>query len=209
MKSLLCLLGLLLAQLTARAQNPEASLSPAATPAEAPAASKVAAGFQLKYSTSYGQISFFSSTPIEDIESQNQQVAAIVDLVSGKVAFSAPMRGFHFKRHLMEEHFHENFAESDKYPRATFSGTLQSLPAGAKLKKGPQPVEVQGELTIHGVKRKIRAPGTLEIRDDQLLVTSHFAIAPADYRIEIPSLVRDNIAKSVDVKVLLTCALVP
>ena len=43
----------------------------------------------------------------------------------------------------------------------------------------------------------------------QLLLTANFALAPADYNIEIPSLVRDNIAKSVDVKVLMTCTLLP
>ncbi|MCB2410652.1 YceI family protein [Hymenobacter lucidus] len=210
-KSTLCILGVLLGPgLTAYAQAPEGQLN-ATTAATATSASArpLPAAFQLRYGTNYGQISFFSSTPIEDIESQNQQVAAVVDMVSGKVAFSAPMKGFHFKRHLMEEHFHENYAESEKYPKATFSGTLLALPAGAKLKKAPQPVEVQGVLMLHGVKRKIKVPGTLEIRDDQLLLTANFALAPADYDIEIPSLVRDNIAKSVDVKVLMTCTLLP
>ncbi|PJJ59892.1 YceI family protein [Hymenobacter chitinivorans] len=196
----------------ARAQTTELPTSPTGTASTGPAVelpSSSHSAFQLKYGTNYGQITFFSSTPIEDIESQNQQVAAMVDLVTGRVAFSAPMRAFHFKRHLMEEHFHENYAESDKYPKATFSGKLLALPAGAKLKKAPQPVEVQGFLTIHGVKRKIKVPGTLEIKDDQLLITSTFAVAPADYNIEIPSLVRDNIAKSVDVKVLLVCTQLP
>jgi hypothetical protein len=203
------LLGL---HLTAAAQaKDEVPVSATTAPpvGNAPAPAKTHDYFQLKYGTNYGQISFYSSTPIEDIESQNQQVAAIVDLVSGKVAFSVPMRSFHFKRHLMEEHFHENYAESEKFPKATFSGTILALPAGTKLKKAPQPVMVQGELTIHGVKRKVKVPGTLEIKDDQLLVTSNFPIAPADYNIEVPSLVRDNIAKSVDVKVLLVCALLP
>jgi len=190
---LLVLFALLTAAPLAQAQT-----APAATTA-APAAR------QPRYTTATGLITFFSSAPLEDIEALNSKVAAVFELGTGQLAFSMLMRDFQFKNTLMQEHFNENYAESEKYPRARFTGTLVTLPDEATLRSGPQPVYVQGVLTIHGVKRKVRVPGTLHLRDNDLVVTSKFAIAPADYKIKIPALVRNNIAKSIDVSVIMTC----
>jgi len=160
---------------------------------------------QGKYSTRAGLISFFSATLIEDIEARNSQVAAVVDMSSGQVAFTVPMKAFQFKRTLMQEHFNENYVESDKYPRATFAGKVLNFQPAATPLAGAQAVQVEGDLTIHGVKRHVKVPGTLEVKNNQLLVKSKFTVAPADYNIEIPALVRENIAKTVAVTVALTC----
>ena len=154
--------------------------------------------------TATGQTTFFSTAPIEDIEALNSRVAAIFELASGELAFSMLMRDFQFKNSLMQEHFNEKYAESEKYPRARFTGKLAAMPTEAQLWEGPQVVYVQGFLTIHGVKRKVRVPGILQLRDNDLVVTSKFSVAPADYKIKIPALVRNNIAKSIDIGVILT-----
>lgn len=177
----------------------------------APAAPGVAAGpapgaaMLQRYTTAAGQTTFFSTAPLEDIEALNARVAAIFDLSTGQLAFSMLMRDFQFKNSLMQEHFNENYAESDRYPRARFTGTLVTRPDEAALRAGPQPVYVQGLLTIHNVKRKVRVPGTLQLRGNDLIVTSKFSVAPADYRIKIPALVRNNIAKTIDISVILAC----
>ncbi|MBO2010207.1 YceI family protein [Hymenobacter negativus] len=193
--ALLFLLGLGAAG-AAHAQAP----APAAT-----AASEPTAAMLQRYTTAGGQTTFFSTAPLEDIEALNSRVAAIFDLSNGQLAFSMLMKDFQFKNSLMQEHFNENYAESDKYPRARFTGTLVTMPTEAQLRSGPQPVYVQGLLTIHNVKRKVRVPGTLQLRGNDLVVTSKFAVAPADYKIKIPALVRNNIAKSIDVSVILSC----
>ena len=179
----------------AYAQTPEAP---------APAAAPSAALLQ-RYTTATGQTTFFSSAPLEDIEALNSRVAAIFDLNSGQLAFSMLMKDFQFKNSLMQEHFNENYAESEKYPRARFTGTLLTRPDEAQLRSGPRPVYVDGVLTIHNVKRKVRVPGTLQLRGNELVVTSKFSVAPADYKIKIPALVRNNIAKSIDISVILSC----
>jgi polyisoprenoid-binding protein YceI len=161
---------------------------------------------QSKYSTRNGLITFFSGTPIEDIEARSTQTAGVMDLNTGQVAFSVTMKSFLFKRTLMQEHFNENYVESDRFPKATFSGVVVNFQPILLQQVGAQSVQVDGEMTIHGVKRKIRVPGTLELKDNQLLIRSKFSVAPADYNIEIPALVRENIAKSVEVTVTLTCA---
>ena len=119
------------------------------------------------------------------------------------------MRDFQFKNSLTQEHFNENCAESGKYPRACSTGKLAAMPTEAQLREGPQVVYVQGFLTIHGVKRKVRVPGTLQLRDNDLVVTSKFSVVPADYKIKIPALGRNNIAKSIDISVILTCPPAP
>ncbi|MBF9142699.1 YceI family protein [Hymenobacter properus] len=191
---LLLLLALLAAEPAAHAQTAPAAVAPTASTAKLP-----------RYTTATGLITFFSSAPLEDIEALNSKVAAVFELATGQLAFSMLMRDFQFKNTLMQEHFNENYAESEKYPRARFTGTLVTMPDEATLRSGPQPVYVQGVLTIHGVKRKVRVPGTLHLRDNDLVVTSKFAVAPADYKIKIPALVRNNIAKSIDVSVIMTC----
>ncbi|OON67951.1 YceI family protein [Hymenobacter sp. CRA2] len=161
---------------------------------------------QQRYTTRSASIDFFSDAPLEDISAKNTQVTAAVDLLSQQVAFVANMKEFVFPDGLMQAHFNENFVESEKFPRATFSGRILNLPENGLPAQGVVPVEVEGDLTIHGVKRHIKAPGTLEMLDKQLVAKAKFSVAPADYKIEIPSLVKEHIAKSVAITVYAVCA---
>jgi polyisoprenoid-binding protein YceI len=165
----------------------------------------VPAHAQTKYFTRTGNISFFSATPFEDIEAHNQQVGAAVDVQSGQVAFTVPMKEFKFPKSLMQTHFNENYVESEKYPKASFNGRLVSF-QNTVLDAA---VQVEGDLTIHGVTKHVRVPGTLEKQGNRLLVKSKFAVASADYNIEIPALVRSHVAKTVDVTVALACDPLP
>jgi hypothetical protein len=161
---------------------------------------------QGKYLTKTGYISFFSASIMEDIEAKNTKVAAVFDLTTGQLAFSVPVHEFQFKRTLMQEHFNENYMESEKFPKATFTGQLTNAAQVVKLlPTGGQNVEVEGQLTLHGVTHKVAVSGTLQLRDGQLVIFAYFNIAPADYAIDIPLLVREHIAKSVSVRVSLTC----
>ncbi len=164
---------------------------------------------QAKYMTRVGYVSFFSASILEDIEAKNNKVAAVVDLSAGQLAFSVPVHEFQFKRTLMQEHFNENYMESEKYPKATFSGQLANPAQVAKqLATATQNVEVEGNLTMHGVTHKVVVSGTLQLRDGQLVIFAYFNVAPADYNIDIPLLVREHIAKSVSVRVSMACDVV-
>lgn len=158
-----------------------------------------------RYLTKTGNVTFFSATPIEDIEARHAAVAAVVDVPAGQLAFSLLVTGFAFKRALMQEHFNENYLESDKFPKATFSGRFAGADAAALATPGPHAVQATGDLTMHGVTRRVSVPATLEIKNRQLLAVATFAVATADYGIEIPLLVRESIAKSIRVSVRLVC----
>src|SRR5690606_40197205 len=99
--------------------------------------------------TRTGQIYFYGSTPLESIEAYNHAVAAALDLGSGELVFQVPIRSFIFEKALMQEHFNENYMESDRYPRAEFKGKLVDSPK-EYAKSGTYSVEAEGIMTIHG-----------------------------------------------------------
>ena len=66
------------------------------------------------------------------------------------MVFRVLMKSFEFKRALMQEHFNENYVESDKYPDAMFKGKVTNLKSIDFNKDGVYPAEVEGDLTMHG-----------------------------------------------------------
>jgi len=60
---------------------------------------------------------------LEDIRAENNQAYAVIDAGKKNIAFSLLLKGFVFRKELMQEHFNENYVESDKYPKATFTGS--------------------------------------------------------------------------------------
>ena len=109
-----------------------------------------------RYITREGVISFFSSTPLEDIKAINKQVSCVLDKSTGEFAFQLPIKGFTFKNALMQEHFNESYLESDIYPKSVFKGKIIDWNA-VQLSENPTEVFIEGELTIHGIKQKKRA----------------------------------------------------
>ncbi|HRY32344.1 MAG TPA: YceI family protein [Bacteroidales bacterium] len=154
-----------------------------------------------KYITKNGKISFFSSTPIENIEAHNKQVNSALDATTGEFVFKVLMKSFAFEKALMQEHFNENYVESDKFPNATFNGKIVNLSEINFSKAGVYPVTIQGDLTIHGVTKKINEKGTVEVKDGKVNGKAKFYVKPADYNISIPKTVMKNIAESIEVTV--------
>ncbi len=148
-----------------------------------------------------GKVRFFSSAPLEDIEATNDAVAAIIDLSSGKVQVSMFIKNFEFKKALMQEHFNENYMESEKFPKSTFTGTIDNFSSYDFTKEGTYEVTITGKLTIHGVETENTLPVSIQVNKKVLTAKSVFIVKTADYKIEIPALVRDNIAKEVEVTV--------
>lgn len=149
--------------------------------------------------TKTGTISFHSHTLLEDVDAVNDNVMAVIDANKKSIAFSLLMKQFVFPRKLMQEHFNENYVESDKFPKATFSGAYAE---GADLTKdGTYPVKVNGKLTIHGVTKEVSLPATLTVQSGVIAGVTTFKLNPTDYNIEIPFLVREKIEKENTVKV--------
>jgi hypothetical protein len=164
----------------------------------------LAIGFQVsaqKYMTKNGYIGFYSKTPMEEIKADNNQVASVMDTGTGEMVFQVLIKSFHFERALMEEHFNENYLESEKYPKSTFKGKISNLSSVNFTKNGTYDVTVEGDLMIHNVTNKVTIKGTIEVLTGGLKADSKFNIVPEDYKVEIPSVVRDKIDKNLQVTV--------
>ncbi len=156
---------------------------------------------QGRFFTKNGHIDFYSHAPLEDIRANNNQVAVMLEPETGKFTFAVLIKSFEFEKALMQEHFNENYLESDEYPKSKFSGQIESYNPGDLKKEGTLNVRVSGKLTIHGVTKDVTADGTLEVKTGEIKVKSQFIVKPEDYNIKIPKAVRDNIAKEIQVNV--------
>lgn len=156
---------------------------------------------QTVYMTRNGQVSFYSKTPMENIEGVNNEVTSMIDIAKGDIVFAILVKSFRFEKALMEEHFNENYMESSKIPKATFQGKITNLAAINFSKDGSYPATVEGDLTIHGVKQKQTATGTVTVAKGKITAVSTFKIKLADYKVEIPSLVAEKISETIEIKV--------
>jgi hypothetical protein len=157
-----------------------------------------------KYISKTGHIWFYSHTPMEDIEGHNNQVASILDPSTGDLIFSLLQKSFEFKVKLLEEHYNENYLESDKYPKATFKGKITNIDKIDFKKDGIYNAEATGELTMHGVTKTVTNNGTIEVKNGIITAKAKYLLVPQDYNIEIPSMVADKIAKQVEVNIDVT-----
>lgn len=153
------------------------------------------------YMTRNGKISFFSKTPLENIDAVNNEVFSALNTEKGDMAFSLSVKAFHFERSLMEEHFNENYMESEKFPKSTFSGKIDKLADVHFDKEGKYTVTVTGDLTIHGVTKRVTVPGSLNVEKGKIEATAAFQIKPDDYGIKIPTIVIEKIAEVIDVSI--------
>jgi len=151
--------------------------------------------------TKNGLISFFSSTKMEDIKADNNQVLCVLNTQTGDLQFSLLNKGFHFPKALMEEHFNENYIESNKYPKSTFKGTVADITKVDFTKDGTYPVSVKGDLVMHGITKNITAAGNITVKGGKVTAAAKFMVKLADYNISIPGAVKSNISESIEITV--------
>ena len=163
--------------------------------------------FAQKMMTRTGEIKFEASMPtFEEIAATNNTSSCILDEETGNFAALALIKAFKFKAPLMEEHFNENYMDSSTFPKATFKGKIAAFDA-KKLSSTKSSYDLDGDLTIHGVTKKIKTKLTLVLNGDKIIATSVISVKPQDYNIEIPSLVKGKIADNV--KISMNFILVP
>lgn len=156
-------------------------------------------GFSQKFKSKESTTSFFSSTPIEDIEALTKETKSAIDADEKTFLFKVPITSFVFKSELMRDHFNENYLESKKFPYATFSGRMEG-PVDFKT-DGQYSVNAVGEFTIHGVTRKVSIPSIITIMKGVPTIESVFLIKLADYGIAVPKIVFNKIAEEIEVKI--------
>ena len=153
--------------------------------------------FAQTYMTRTGKIGFNATSPKspEKIEAVNNEVASILNSKTGDFVFQLPIKSFKFERELMQQHFNENYMESDKFPKSEFKGKINNMSDVNLSKDGTYNVTVSGKLTIHGVTKDVSVPGTVTVKGKEATTKAKFAVKLADYKIEIPGVVADKLNK--------------
>jgi len=149
--------------------------------------------FAQQYLVNNGEISFFSDAPMEDITAINNKVSAVYDNDTKQLVFQLDIKDFIFPKALMQEHFNENYLESDIYPKSIFSGKVISQDRKNTI--------VAGDLTIHGKTNKIKVAGILKQEKNTVNISAEFIVKLEDYDIKIPTVVMYKIAEEIEIKV--------
>lgn len=141
--------------------------------------------------------SFFSTAPLEDISAASTEVTSVINKATGEITVRIPIKSFDFPNELMEEHFNDNYLESDQFPIATFTGKINGPVDWKRL--GKTEVTADGLLNIHGVNQQRTIAGSLVVGNNGVQLDAKFKVKLADFNIKIPKLVFKKIAETVDV----------
>lgn len=155
------------------------------------------AAYGQKYKSVESKVRFFSEATLENIAADNKDGSSVFDEETSDIVFSIPITSFQFKKSLMQEHFNENYMESEKYPKAIFKGKVLNYEKG----KANQKVSAKGDMTIHGVTKTITVDGTMEYKDGKIQLNSVFPVRLEDYKVKIPQVLWQNIAEEVEVTI--------
>lgn len=161
----------------------------------------ISAFAQTTYLTRTGHVSFFSDASLEDITANNYQATALLKSGSGAIAFKIPIKSFEFEKALMQEHFNENYMQSDKFPQATFNGNVKDNSKVNYKKSGTYKVSVTGKLTIHGVTKDVTVPGEIivDTKGKKVTTKTNFNIALKDYGIKNDKV--NKISETIEIRV--------
>ncbi len=162
---------------------------------------------QGKFYTRTGKISFYSKTSVENIDATNKSAVAVLDSKTGDIQFAVLMKGFEFKKALMQEDFNSSYVESGKFPKAEFGGKITNNSEINYTADGNYSAKVKGTLTLHGQSKEIEVTGTVSVKDSKASIKSTFNIQIADYKITVPPLYKDNISSTI--KITVDCTLEP
>jgi len=145
-------------------------------------------------------VKIFSEAPLENIEAVTSQAVSAINTEENTLYFEVPMQSLDFEKDLMEEHFNENYMESEKYPTAKYNGKFVGDVSWDT--PGTYAVEVSGTFEVHGVEQERTDKGTITISEDGVISSSAvFMVKCVDHKIKIPKLVIKNIAEEIEVTV--------
>mgnify|MGYP003492428611 FL=1 len=160
--------------------------------------------FAQKKTTTSAVISFDATTPIDALpKAENKTVIASLDAKSGTIAFEAAIKSFSFSNPKIQEHFNsKGWMDSDQFATASFKGSITNLKTVKFNKDGTYPVDVTGDLTMHGITRAIDAKGTITVSGKVVVATSEFSVKLEDYKVSGGAIAAGKVAKEPTIKVV-------
>lgn len=155
--------------------------------------------FSQQYITRDGITEFDGSkAAFEPIKAKNNSSISIIDIENGGIAALIYIKDFNFRLGLMQEHFNENYLESNKFPKSTFEGDIKDFDFN-KLTNDFKNYYIQGKLTIKGVTQIVNTEAQLRLIDEKLELKCNFNILLSDFKIKIPRVVFKKIDEKVKI----------
>lgn len=159
---------------------------------------------QEKLISKSGKVTLEASVPaFEEIKATNIGVTVVLNSKTGEIASLSLLKGFRFKIALMEEHFNENYVESDKYPKATFRGKISDFNLNTLLSTAKE-YKIKGTMELHGTIKEIAIIAKIKKNTSGIEIDSDFSILANDYNIQIPSIVRNKVSNKINLKLEVT-----
>jgi polyisoprenoid-binding protein YceI len=157
--------------------------------------------FSQKFKTTEGHIEIFSQTPVFTIEGMNKKVASIINFENGDIAVSTLVRSFKFHEALVEDHFNENYMDSEKYPKSSFKGKVTNYKNVDLKKNGDYKVTIKGDLTIHGTTNPVEVPGIISVKNGTVSGKTEFPVSLKAYNIKVEEMYKDAIKDEIKLTV--------
>ena len=157
---------------------------------------------QDKYLTKTGHVTFEASVPsFEEVKATNNSTTVILNIENGQFAALVFVKGFRFKNALMEEHFNENYAESDNYPKANFKGEIIAFDIN-NINETKTKVYYNGTLEFHGKTKAVsNLPMTIYLSDNnEIVLSGTLKVNVEDFDIDIPKVVSNKVSKQVEIE---------
>lgn len=147
-----------------------------------------------------GKVGFKSDAPLEVIQAKSSKLRGAIDSENQTFAWTVDVKTFEgFNSPLQREHFNENYMESKKYPKASFTGKI--IEAIDFQKDGTYSIRAKGQLNIHGVEQERIIKSQLEVSGNKIKIQSSFGVPLSDHNITIPKIVYQKIAEEITITV--------
>ncbi len=151
---------------------------------------------QDKFFTNTGTINFEASVPLyEEVKAVNRQVAILLEPKTSTFICTVVIKDFRFKLNLMQEHFNENYMESNRYPKAIFKGKIQKFDL-KDITEVAKKYEIKGKLNLRGKSKEIVVNALIKRVPEGIQIISDFPIAVSDFNIHIPTPIASKIAQT-------------
>ena len=155
--------------------------------------------FSQQFYTDKGVTKFDGSkAAFEPIKASNNNTVSIIDSSDGQIAAVILISEFDFRLGLMQEHFNENYLESNVYPKSTFEGQIKNFSL-EELNQDFKEHEIKGVLTIKGVNNNITTKAKIRKIDEKIELSSGFSVMLSDYKVKIPKIVFKKIDEEVKI----------
>lgn len=145
-------------------------------------------------------VKFISSAPIEDFEGVTNKIDGYIlppdekNLYNSEVYFEVDLNSIDTGIGLRNRHMREDYLHTDKYPYTSFKGLINEV---KKKSEKEFDIKASGDISIHGVTRKITVSGTITFVPNGINVTSNFSVKLSDFKIKVPEVMFLKISEEI------------